>query len=82
MIKVITQDGLAKYELANYEVVRRESRMGGWYIATPEFGGKFLALYTSKERAISVFDRMIQAEADQSENQERIFILPEEEDEL
>lgn len=83
MLKVISQDGKAKCEITNYEVISASpktpgaSRIGGssYYIFTPDCGGKYLAIYHSESAALKIFQQMLHLEAVHSEE---LFQLPEE----
>lgn len=66
MIRVITQDGLAKYEISNYEIIPAEknpmTRKSSYHIFTSDAGEKHLAAYSSLERAKEVFADMLDFE--------------------
>ena len=54
MLNIITQDGLAKYEIHNYELITSPGKVpfvqsSVHYISTPDVGGKHLAAYASLE---------------------------------
>lgn len=81
MLKVITQDGEAKYEISNFEIlpVANKNPMSKeklYYISTPDVGGKHLAIYSSIERAREVFEMMVDSEV--SHPEEFFFMPPEE----
>lgn len=81
MLKVITQDGEAKYEVSNYEILSAinknpMSKDKIYYISTPDVGGKHLAVYSSVERAREVFEEMVEVERDHPDS---FYIMPSEE---
>ena len=80
MLKVITQDGEALYEVHNFEILSAANKNPMakekfYYISTPDAGGKHLAIYPSLEKAKQVFSDMIDAERTHSD----FFIMPSEE---
>lgn len=81
MLNIITQDGLAKYEIHNYELITSPGKVpfvqsSVHYISTPDVGGKHLAAYASLEQAKEVFESMIELE---QKNSGAMFMMPLEE---